>query len=258
VRSRVYRSKAVDRALQTLQVIGDHPQGMTLASLGRETGIPLSSLLSILGSLGDRSVVRELPDKRYALDVGILHLSLPYAEGINASAVFGEVAAELVGTFNETVQLGILTGSEVVYVARRESTEPVRLVGRVGRRVPAHASAAGKALLSILEPEELRRVLGPEPLLALTPHTLVTYKDLERDLNKVRRSGIAEAQEECTPGLHCVAARTDALPGLPSVAVVISTPVFRMTPSKRSLMTASLKAGVSQLAESSFAAPRIA
>jgi DNA-binding IclR family transcriptional regulator len=228
-----------------------------LADVGRETGIPLSTLLAILGTLEERSIVRQLPSRAYTLDVGILHLSLPYTEGIGFGVRFHEVASELVRTFNETVQLGILTGAEVVYVARQESSEPVRLAGRVGRRVPAHASAAGKALLSGLEPRALRRVLGPDPLPKLTARTLSRYRDLERDLDRVRASGIAEAIEECTRGLHCLASPIEGSAGSQAFSIVISTPTFRMTPSKRARIAERIAAAAKELSGSANALSEI-
>jgi DNA-binding IclR family transcriptional regulator len=243
----VYRSRAVDRAVDVVRIIGEHPGGVTLAGLGRETGIPLSTLLPILGTLEERSIICQAADRRYSLDVGIVHLSLPYTEGHGFGARFHAVASRLVGTFNETVQLGTLAGAEVVYVARQESSEPVRLAARVGRRVPAHASAAGKALLMGLEPTALREILGPEPLTALTPRTLTRYRDLERDLDAARTTGVAEANEECTPGLHCLAASIGISTEGQTFSIVISTPTFRMTPSKRARMIEGITAAAREL-----------
>jgi DNA-binding IclR family transcriptional regulator len=250
VRSRVYRSRAVERAVEVVRVIGEHPDGVRLVEIGRETGTPLSTLMPILGSLEDRAIIRQLPDRAYALDVGVLQLSLPYTEGIGFGSRFREVASDIVRTFNETVQLGVLAGAEVVYVAREESSEPVRLASRIGRRVPAHASAAGKALLSALEPRTVRRILGPEPLPKLTPQTLTRYLDLERELDHVRATGVAEANEECTPGLQCLASCINGSPGSQALSIVISTPTFRMTASKRARMATRIATAAEEISSS--------
>ncbi len=248
--ARKYRSRAVSRAFRVLELLGEHPGGLTLAAMARQTGVAMSSLLPILGSLAECSTVRILPERRYALDVGVLQLAHRYIQGADLVCEFAPIGQRLVQEFNETVQMGVLSGSEVTYIAREESRHPVRLVSQLGHTVPAQNSAIGKALLSGLRADRLRELIGPEPFPALTSSSLRTYRSLERDLHSIRVNGFGESREECIEGLHCVSAAIKDPSGALVAALSISTPVFRMNPSTRLAMIRSVKSAADEISYS--------
>ena len=68
--------------------------------------------------------------------------------------------------------MGILDGTEVVYVDRLESSQSLRLFTETGRRVPVHCTSSGKVLLAHLAEADREALLARLPLTALTPHTL--------------------------------------------------------------------------------------
>ena len=245
---RVYHSRAVERAFDVLSVLADRPGGATLAELTRATGVPGSTLLGILGSLGQSKTVRE-DGKRYALDVGILQLGQAYSAGVDVAGMFVPVGRKLRSALDETVQLGVLSGADAVYIARQDSTQPVRLVAFVGRRLPAHASAVGKALLAHLDDLELRSVLGNQPFARLTDKTLTTYAELRRDLEATRRRGYAETRDECIAGLHCVSAPVFDHSGSAVAAISVSVPRFRMGKGRRSLVAAEVVGAAVELSQ---------
>lgn len=228
----MYRAKAVERAFDVLSVLGERPDGATLADLTRATGVPGSTLLGILGSLRERKIVRE-DGKRYALDVGVLELGQAYFEGSDLTGLFFPVGRRLCAALDETVQLGVLSGASAVYIARHESTQPVRLVAKVGRRLPAHASAVGKALLAEMADSDVVALLGHEPFASVTEKTLTTYDALRRALETTRRKGFAESREEYIPGLHCVSAPVFDRSGSTVAAITVSVPCFRMDRPRR-------------------------
>jgi DNA-binding IclR family transcriptional regulator len=232
-RKRAYHSRAVERAFDVLTVLADEPGGATLAELTRATGVPGSTLLGILGSLRDRKTVKD-DGKRYMLDVGVLQLGQAYSAGVDVAATFAPIGRRLRAVLDETVQLGVLSGGEAVYIARHESTQPVRLVALVGRRLPAHASAVGKALLAQLDDAELPSLLGEEPLARLADNTITTYAELRRDLGAIRERGYAESREECISGLHCMSAPVFDHSGRAVAAISVSAPRFRMDRARRS------------------------
>ena len=96
-------------------------------------------------------------------------------------------------------------GTDVVYLETRESQHSTRLVSRVGRTLPAHATALGKALLAELTTEEIDALL-PEELPALTPNTVTSRAELVRQCDEIRERGYALEVEEGTLGVRCVAA----------------------------------------------------
>jgi DNA-binding IclR family transcriptional regulator len=254
---RAYHSRAVERAFDVLSVLADQPGGATLAELTRATGVPGSTLLGILGSLRQSRTVKD-DGKRYTLDAGVLELGQAYSAGVDVAGAFLPIGRKLRGALDETVQLGVLSGNHAVYIARQESTQPLRLVALVGRRLPAHASAVGKALLAQLDDRELHSLLGDEPFAALADKTLTTYADLGHDLDATRKRGYAESVEECIGGLHCVSAPVFDHSGRAVAAISVSVPRFRMNRARRGRIAAEVVEAAKEMSQALGAeAPRL-
>jgi IclR family transcriptional regulator, KDG regulon repressor len=96
----------------------------------------------------------------------------------------------------ETVQLAVLDGREVVYVERRESPHTVRLFGRIGNRAPVHCTGTGKLLLAFLPPDELERRLDGLRLVRRTPYTITSIDTLRAELDQIRSRGWGWGWEE--------------------------------------------------------------
>src|SRR5207237_1260599 len=96
-------------------------------------------------------------------------------------------------------------GAQVVYLETRESRHSAHLVSRVGRTLPAYATALGKALLAELTDEELTTLL-PAKQPALTEHTITDREALRAELHATRERGYAVEREEGSLGVTCAAA----------------------------------------------------
>jgi len=96
----------------------------------------------------------------------------------------------------------------VLYLASRESRDSVRVVSRVGRRLPAHLTALGQALLAQLTTDEVNALL-PGDLVAYTERTIIDKEALHKELDDVRGRGWAFEREQGTVGVACVAATVD-------------------------------------------------
>lgn len=106
------------------------------------------------------------------------------------------VVQSLNAKLQETVHLGRLEGTQAHFLDSMESPRAVRVVSRADRMMPAHCTSNGKASLSLLSTEELRRLYPSEELEALTARSLQTRTALEKDLKAVRRRGFATSNEE--------------------------------------------------------------
>src|SRR5690606_10522015 len=139
-------------------------------------------------------------------------------------------------TLGETIHMGRLAGWHVAYLATRESREYLRTISRVGRRLPVHVGALGKALLAERPDEELPE--GPyEPM---TPRTHTARESLAADLAQVRRRGYAVVREEGLPGFagFGFALRYDT----PAQdALSCSVPVARLTPEREQRIVAVMR-----------------
>jgi DNA-binding IclR family transcriptional regulator len=236
--------KSADRTLDVLETLASSPEQPTLGELSRRLGIPKSSLHGVLRTLVARGWVRLDPGgTRFGLGVRALQVGAAYVDTDDAVVLLAPVMDELAARFGETVHLGRLDGADVVYLAKRESVHPLRLFSAIGRRLPAHATALGKALLARRGDDELTRLL-PAPLPRLTPHTLTDIDRLRADLAKTRATGFAVDREENSEGIVCVAVAVPGPGGVPIDAVSVSVPMSRHSPTIQKRIADALLAAV--------------
>jgi len=92
----------------------------------------------------------------------------------------------LVNYYNETVHLSILDNAEVLYLAKEESSQAIRMCSYIGKRAPLHCTALGKVLLTDLPKEERRKILEHKGLSHLTEKTITDKEELEKELNRIK------------------------------------------------------------------------
>lgn len=88
---------------------------------------------------------------------------------------------------NQTTHFGILNGHDTIYLYKFDSNQPLRIASHTGKRIPAHATAIGKALLSGLSKTELDELYKNYKLEAMTEHTITSLEELEKQIEEVRK-----------------------------------------------------------------------
>jgi DNA-binding IclR family transcriptional regulator len=217
--------KSSDRTLEILEVLADAPHRRGLSELAQQLGIPKSSLHAILRTMVARGWVETTDDgTRFGLGLRALRTGAAYIEGDDTVTMVAPLLDDLAHEFGETVHLGRLDGADVVYLAKRDSIHPLRLFSAVGRRLPAHATALGKAMLAQRSNAEVDRLVGPS-LRRLTRCTITGRAALRSDLAATRERGYAVDREENSEGVICFAV---ALPLRTDNAVSVSVPTTRL------------------------------
>lgn len=238
--------KSADRTLDVLEALAAAAQRPTLGELARSLGIPKSSLHGVLRTLQARGWVRvDETGTRFGLGLRALRIGAAFVETDDAVSLLSPVLDDLAARFGETVHLGRLDGADVVYLAKRESIHPLRLFSAIGRRLPAHATALGKALLAEHPDEQLAQRL-PTPLPRLTRHTLTDPVALRAELAATRAAGFAVDREENSEGIICVAVAVPARrPGEVSIdAISVSVPTSRYSDALQEGISAALLAAL--------------
>lgn len=241
------RVRAVDRALDALELLAAREGPATLSELSREVGVPKSTLLGILRTLVARGWLQETAGG-FAIGSGSLAVGTAY---VNSDWVVDHAAPVLDGllaSLGETVHLACLDGADVLYLAKRESTHALRMFSAIGRRLPAHATALGKAMLAE-KGDDAVRTLTAHPLEALTPHTITDPTALVAEVHQTRERGYAVDRGENAEGICCFAVALPAGEAGPH-AISVSIPVLRLTPELEDRATQALLA-----ARGSFARP---
>ena len=220
--------KSAERTLDVLELLASIDERLTLSEIARRLGAPKSSLHKLLGTMERRGWVEtdEISHTHYRVGLRALLTGTRY---IDIDEVV-QLAQPLLTTITETVQeashLGRLDGADVVYLAKRESPHPLRMYSAVGRRLPAHATAMGKAMLAQRPWEEVDALL-PKDLAALTTSTITTRTRLREELVLTRERGFAIDDEESAEVMRAVAV-TLPTPGANN-AISVSAPLIRLS-----------------------------
>ena len=195
---------AVTRAGAILDVLADDAgQAVGPSELARRLGLPKSSIANICNALADIGLLRRI-GTGFALGRKLAELGGAYLAAVDAVQEFYEACRLLPTGSEETIQLAILDGVEMTYLARHDGQQPVRLTSQIGRRLPATVTATGKAALASLDPRELeRRLAGLGQLPVLTVRSHRSLDALRADLIEVRRRGYAIDDEETVEGVVC-------------------------------------------------------
>lgn len=187
-----------------------------------------------------RFIERDPETRHYRLGLAVVELA-----GVRLSQMrFVDVAkphlAWLWRETGETVQLSILEGESVFYLAILESPQPIRVASRVGERTPLHATAAGKVLLAHLSDERREQILAG-PLRSLTPRTVTDPKQLRAELRILRQRGYAIDEEGFIPHLRAAAAPVRDSSGEVVAAVAVGGPSMRVTRRRLETISAALR-----------------
>ena len=240
---------AVGRALDVLELFLTTPE-LSAPEITERLGLPRTTVHELVTTLADRGYLTMVAAQtvRYRLGLPLFLLGSSFAERLDLTAEAQQVATQTAAECDETVHVALLEGTDVVYIAKVDSTHPVRMVSAVGRRLPAHCTAVGKMLLSGLTAEALdARYPRDRRLSAMTPHSLNSPTKLRTQLTRIRRDGVAYDDCESNDAVHCVAAPVHDRSGAMVAAMSISTPNIRWNETHRTEWTELVRSGAAAL-----------
>ncbi|UFQ19155.1 MULTISPECIES: IclR family transcriptional regulator [Streptomyces] len=220
---------AVTRSLDILELFLEGDGTLSAPEVTRKLQLPRTTVHELLTTLAARSYLTQIPDQpgRYRLGVRTYQLGSRYAEQLDLAAEGQQVAREVAETCDETVHVAILEDTDVIYIAKVDSTHAVRMVSAAGRRLPAHCTSVGKMLLASLPQPELEARLQGREFTAMTPASITDPDELAAALAEIRERGIAVEHRESNPDVSCVAAPVRDSAGRVVAALSISVPMIR-------------------------------
>ena len=225
---------AIDKAVSLLLAFGDQSSaGVGVSELARRAALSKSTAFRVLGML-ERNGVVERVGRQYRLGARLDQLGRDVysRQHERVRDLLIPFLGELYERTHQTVHLGALHGTDVVYLGKLYGHRRPPCPSRIGGRIPAHATAIGKALLAH-DPDACEHALNGT-LQRLTRATIVDPINLAAELDRVRRTGVAYDREEVQQGLHCVAVPVLSNGGRPiaalSVSVSTSTELIQVEP----------------------------
>ncbi|UUZ62190.1 IclR family transcriptional regulator [Polaromonas sp. P1-6] len=167
-------------------------------------------------------------------------MALAAATRFHIAEVARETLEDLAKECEETVDLSIADQDKVVFIDQVAGKQRLTAVSAIGVSFPLHASANGKALLAAMSDEELRKLRTSLKLKPLTANTLTSWDALEKQIEQVRKTGLAFDLEENSQGICAVATALRDASG-EVAAISIPTPAFRFEEQREALARALLK-----------------
>jgi DNA-binding IclR family transcriptional regulator len=243
---------AASRAFDILELFLDEPV-LSAADVVTRLALPRTTVHELLGTLAERSYLVVVPGQplRYQLGVRLFQLGSVFAQQLDLAREAQRVAAEVAAECGETVHVAVREGTDVIYIARVESTHPVRMVSAVGRRLPAHCTGVGKMLLSALSEQTLNALYPKQTVLPkMTRTSIASLSRLKKELAEIRARGLSFDEAESSEDVHCVAAGVHDHTGDMVAALSISVPITRWDDDRRRALSKLATDGAARLSAS--------
>lgn len=198
--------------------------------VARMTGLTTSTVGRLMSDMKERGILAQNPGTRgYSLGMRLLTWTGVYLTTMDIRTVSQPIMAELQQSTQETISLYLLDGTDRVCVERLESPQNVRIIARLGRRLPLYAGSAGKVMLAFLPEEKVKDIIEASSLAPFTARTITDPTLLLQELDRIRQRGYAVSHGEWTPDASGVAAPIFGLGKEVIAALTISGPTQRFT-----------------------------
>jgi DNA-binding IclR family transcriptional regulator len=202
-----YIIQAVDHALDLLEQFHGDVDELGVTELSKRLKLHKNNVFRLLATLESRGYIEQnRVTENYRLGLKTLELGQTFIKQMGLLRQSRPILEALVRDCNETTYVAILKDFHIVYLDVVETDLTVRVVPRVGSRLPAYATAAGKIQLAYMTDEELDHYLPGKDLKRFTPNTLANRDELRAHLKLVAEQGYAIDNEELDIGVRCVGA----------------------------------------------------
>jgi len=225
--------QSVERALQLIEILTEREEaGVT--ELAARLGIGKSTAHRLLATLKEYGYVSQKGSTgRYHLGVKLFEIGSAIVNRMGIREQAMGIMEFLAGKYNETINLAILDGLEIVYIDKIESSEPLRMGLRVGTRVPAYCSALGKCILAFsgaeAQEEYLAKAWAEGYLVRYTANTIVDPEELRKAFADIQARGFSLDDQEYIQGIRCVASPILDHRGKAVAAISLAGPTVRLT-----------------------------
>lgn len=223
---------ALLKAVEVLEHLANHAEPQGVSDIARHTGLQKSTVFKLLETLQTVRFVEKTAQSQYRMGVGLVRLAHTALDQIDLLSIAQPYLAQLNDETGETVHLGVADGNRVVYVAKLESRQAVRMYSSIGKSAPMYCTGIGKALLSRYRPEELEEYLESVERVAWTERTVTGKEALRQEIHRIQVQGYAMDDGEHEADVRCVAVplgKGESLYG----AISVSAPKYRFDDAAR-------------------------
>jgi DNA-binding IclR family transcriptional regulator len=220
--------RAVDRALDILLCFTRQTPRLTMTQIADQVGMNKSTVHRLLGTLEKkRFLQRDQFTGYYHLGIRLFQMAYLTLEHNNLRQHAAPFLHRLCEQHRETITLSVLDDSDVIFLDVVESPQRVKLAASTGQRLPAFATAAGKAILAYLPDETVKQVIE-RGMQQYTPRTIQSPEIFYTDIRRTRAQGFSISEQEYEEGINAVATPILDPDGQPIAAITVAGPAYRL------------------------------
>lgn len=232
---------AFSKGIAVLQMIFEAKAPPTLNELVKQSGMTRPTMHRILKALAAENLVVCGAGKTYKLGSRLIQFSAKALEHNEIAQIGAPILDWLCQQTQEAVHLATVSGRDMVYLAKRDSPQVVRIATSVGGRVIVHGSAIGKSILAFLPEAERQEILENMEYTQFTKNTARNETQLRQQLSEIRELGYAVSDEESHSDIFCFAAPIFDHNQRVAGAVSVSVPKFRLKANRRVYLSPLIK-----------------
>ena len=224
-----YQLHGLERAVAVLEVLSESEAPLSLADICRRMNLHKSTAHRALMVLERSALIERTPENCFRLGLKLYELGNRAVEQMDLRARVYPFFRRLAMDVRETVHLGVLQKTSVVYLDKVEPNRRICMSSKIGSSNPVYCTSLGKAMLAFQPEETIAKIVSSIRFTRYTPKTISSREKLLEHLETVRRRGYAIDDEEIELGVRCIGAPIFNEDGWAIAAVSISGPTSRVT-----------------------------
>ncbi len=222
------RVGSLERGLAVIEILAAHPDGMTLTEMAEAAGLTRAGARRFLLTLAATGYAAQA-GRRFSLSPKLISVARAWLAGSSLWTYAEPFMREVAMALNESCSAAVLSGTDVVYVARIPGRHILSVALHVGTRLPAYCTSMGRILLAGLPPKERDALLTASDIRALTPKTITDGAPLRKAIDDADSKGYVIVDEELELGLRSIAVPLRDRSGAVVAAINVSTQSARMS-----------------------------
>jgi len=196
--------KSLGKGIAIMELLGNSPEPLSLTQIAERMETNKTTAQRFLYTLMELGYIRIVTGKRYMLGNKVLSMAFQFLHSEDVFSIARPFLEDLSNDLERSVSMGVLDGTEVLVIFRKERTRFYPFAVYVGSRVPAHCSTMGKVLLASLPLERSRELLDQMNLIKVTTKTVVNKNEILKDLKITRSRGYAISDQEFSLDLYSI------------------------------------------------------
>ncbi|UOQ44286.1 IclR family transcriptional regulator [Halobacillus salinarum] len=226
-------NKSLERCLILINKLADYPKGLGITELSHHLDIPTTTVHRIVSTLLNFNMVKkDINTGKVLLGMHMVYLASKIIDSIDLRESARPYLEDLRDKTNEVIHLCVRENEEVVYIDKVESNQKVKIASKIGYRANLHCTGVGKALLTGLEDEEVRKILKNKGMTKYTETTIIDPEQMIKHLHEIKNKGYAIDNLEHEADIRCVAAPILDYTNKVIAAISIAGPETRVTNQK--------------------------